>query len=128
MSAGLPGCGLGGLFFVLCALLGPARELVRTVQGRSSAEAWAQTMRQFAIALTMVVAFDLTRRALGGDVLYLRTVVFTAGVLVVVLATAKALDLAASFSRRRRARAAAAGAPARSRYFPESQLAPDPEG
>jgi hypothetical protein len=128
MSAGLPGCGLGGLFFVVCALLAPIGELVRTVQGRSSAEAWAQTLRQFGLALAMVVAFDLTRRALGGDQLYLRTVALTAGVLLVVLAAAKAADLAASFSRRRRARAAAAGARARSRYFPESKLAPDPEG
>ena len=128
MSAGLPGCGLGGLFFVICALLAPVRELVRTVQGRSSAEAWAQTMRQFGIALAMVVAFDLTRRAVGGDVLYLRTVAITAGVLVAVLVAAKALDVAASLSRRRRARAAAADARARSRYFPDSRLAPDPEG
>jgi hypothetical protein len=95
MSAGLPGCGLGGLFFVVCALLAPVREVVRTAQGRSSAQDWAQTMRQFGLALAMVVAFDLVRRALGGDLLYLRTVAFTAGVLVAVLLAAKALDVAA---------------------------------
>jgi hypothetical protein len=87
-------------------------------------------MRQFGLALAMVVAFDLTRRALGGDVLYLRTVAITAAVLVAVLAAAKALELASLSrrTRRRRARAAAAGAPARSRYYPPAQLAPDSEG
>jgi ABC-type transport system involved in cytochrome c biogenesis permease subunit len=130
MSAGLPGCGLGGLFFVICALLAPVRELVRTVQGCSSAAQWAETMRQFGLALAMVVAFGLTWRALGGDVLYLRTVAITTGVLVAVLAAAKVLDLAASLSRRRR-RARAAATPrarGRSRYLPETPLAPDPEG
>jgi len=131
MSAGLPGCGLGGLFFVICALLGPVRELGRTVRGRSSAADWAQTMRQFGLALAMVVAFDLTRRALGGDVLYFRTVAVTAGVLVAVLVAAKGLDVAASLSRRRQRRRAPSASPSgleRSRYYPQAQLASDPEG
>lgn len=55
MSAGMPGLGLGGLFFVLSALFAPFVELGRTAQGRSSAAAWRQVGRQFAMALTMVL-------------------------------------------------------------------------
>jgi hypothetical protein len=55
MSAGMPGLGLGGLFFVLSALFAPVVELRRTAQGRSSAAAWRQVGRQFAIAITMVL-------------------------------------------------------------------------
>ena len=54
MSAGLPGLGLGGLFFVLSALFAPVVELRRTAQGRSSAAAWRQVGRQFALAAAMV--------------------------------------------------------------------------
>jgi hypothetical protein len=55
MSAGMPGLGLGGLFFVLSALFAPLVELRRTAQGRSSVAAWRQVGRQFAIAATMVL-------------------------------------------------------------------------
>ena len=85
MSAGLPGLGLGGLFFVICALLAPFAELVRTLRGRSSAARWAETLRQFGLAVAMVGAFDLARRAIGSDALSLRTVAITAAILVAVL-------------------------------------------
>ena len=55
MSAGMPGLGLGGLFFVLSALFAPVVELRRTAQGRSSGAAWRQVGRQFAIAVAMVL-------------------------------------------------------------------------
>ena len=42
MSAGLPGLGLGGLFFILSALLAPLLELGRPVRGRSS-RAWRRS-------------------------------------------------------------------------------------
>jgi len=64
MSAGLPGFGLGGIFFILCALvLGPAVEIVRTMRGQSDLAAWRAVGRQFAMALSMVVMIDLTLRA-----------------------------------------------------------------
>jgi hypothetical protein len=50
----MPGLGLGGLFFVLSALVAPVVELRRTVRGRSSAAAWRQVGRQFAVAVVMV--------------------------------------------------------------------------
>src|SRR5690349_13095206 len=54
MSAGMPGLGLGGLFFVLSALFAPGVELRRTAQGQSSAAAWRQVGRQSAVAVVMV--------------------------------------------------------------------------
>jgi hypothetical protein len=85
MSAGLPGLGLGGLFFVLSALLAPLPELRRTVAGRSSAAAWRQVGRQFAIALAMVavVAWMVPLKPIG----------ITTALLVVILLAAKAAQL-----------------------------------
>jgi hypothetical protein len=62
MSAGLPGLGLGGVFFILSALIAPAVEVVRWTRGQSSAETRRTVARQFALALVMVVAVDLTLR------------------------------------------------------------------
>ena len=62
MSAGLPGLGLGGLFFVLSALVAPLFELVRLARGTSSPARRSQVARQFAMALAMIVAVDLTLR------------------------------------------------------------------
>jgi hypothetical protein len=110
MSAGLPGLGLGGLFFLLSALVAPVVELARTIRGESSAAAWRGVGRQFAIAVTMIVAVDLALRmvllltALAGasdtppdpglTVLPLAPIGITMGLLVAVLAAAKALQLA----------------------------------
>jgi hypothetical protein len=109
MSAGLPGLGLGGLFFVLSALLGPFVELIRTARGRSSVAAWRAVGRQFALALTMVAAVELTLRLLyaladaiglveplsdrSPTVLALRPIGITLGLLVCVIAAAKAMQL-----------------------------------
>src|SRR4051794_26921578 len=62
MSAGLPGLGLGGLFFIFSALLAPFPELWRTLRGRSDRTAWRAIGRQLAQALAMVAAIDLTLR------------------------------------------------------------------
>jgi hypothetical protein len=134
MSAGLPGLGLGGLFFVICALLAPFVELARTLRGRSSAAAWAQTMRQFSLALAMVVAFELVRRAIavvtaGAGAFDVRTIGVTVGVLAAVLLLAKVAELVAVSRRRRTARAASRRARALGRYSPAApRLAPDSEG
>lgn len=109
MSAGLPGLGLGGLFFILSALLAPVVELVRTARGQSSAAAWRGVARQFAIAATMIVAVDLALRAVLGlaslaglaeapdaglTVLPLAPIGITMALLAAVLAGAKGLQLA----------------------------------
>jgi hypothetical protein len=112
VSAGLPGLGLGGLFFVLSALLAPFVELIRTTRGRSSVAAWRAVGRQFALALTMVAAVELTLRLLyaladatglagplsdqSPTVLALRPIGITLGLLASVLAAAKAMHLIAT--------------------------------
>lgn len=114
MSAGLPGLGLGGLFFVISALLAPLFELGRTIAGRSSAGAWRQVWRQFAIATCMVVAVDMALRGVlalawlagaapapsgfGLTVLPLAPIGITAALMVSVLVGAKSLQLALRLS------------------------------
>src|ERR671919_1210188 len=116
MSAGLPGLGLGGLFFVLSALLAPFVELIRTARGRSSVAAWRSVGRQFALALSMVPAVVLTfgllyalvdATGLAGPlsdrsptVLALRPIGITLGLLACVLAAAKAMQLVATIRTR----------------------------
>jgi len=55
-NAGLPGTGLGGLFYILLAFWMPVAELHRTLQGRSSRARWRQVGAQFAIACGIVAA------------------------------------------------------------------------
>jgi hypothetical protein len=118
VSAGLPGLGLGGLFFVLLALLAPFVELIRTMRGRSSVAAWRAVGRQLALALTMIAAVELTLRVLyaladatglagplsdrSPTVVALRPIGITLGLLVCVLAGAKAMQLIATIRTRGR--------------------------
>jgi hypothetical protein len=71
MTAGLPGTGLGGLLYVVLALLMPLRELYLTARSRSSRERWALVARQAAMALAIVVVLVTTataaRRLLEAD-------------------------------------------------------------
>jgi hypothetical protein len=59
MSAGLPGFGLGGIFFILSALLAPVFELPRTLRGRSSRARWGRIAGHMALALAMIVALEV---------------------------------------------------------------------
>lgn len=110
MSAGLPGLGLGGLFFIISALLAPLFELGRTLQGRSSRAAWRGVGRQFAQAAAMVVTVDLALRGLylflgatglaeapaadEATALPLVAIGITGGLMFAVVVLAKAADLA----------------------------------
>jgi hypothetical protein len=110
MSAGLPGLGLGGLFFIISALIAPFIEVGRIAIGRRREVDWPGVWRQFAQALTMIAAVDLTLRAIYGfsrlmglgdtprldviTVIPLIPVAITACLLAAVLLTAKAVDLA----------------------------------
>lgn len=109
MSAGLPGLGLGGIFFILSALIAPLGELVRTARGRSSVARWVQVGRQFGLAVAMIAAVDATLRLVyllalavgvgsprtpeGLTALPLLPVLVTISVLMAVLAGAKGLEL-----------------------------------
>lgn len=68
-SAGLPGTGIGGLFYILLALTMPFFEFYQTIHGRGSLERWKLVLRQFAIALLILVgvegAFFLTFKLFG---------------------------------------------------------------
>jgi hypothetical protein len=110
VSAGLPGIGLGGLFFIVSALLAPVLELWRTLRGRSSPAAWRAVGRQFAQAVAMIVAIDVALRltflclegtglgdmpsADGATVLPLAPIAVTTAILATVLIAAKLIDLA----------------------------------
>jgi hypothetical protein len=60
MHVGLPGTGIGGLFYLLCALLMPCHELVRTLRGQSSWARWRLVGRQFGLALGIGVGLWCT--------------------------------------------------------------------
>jgi hypothetical protein len=110
MSAGLPGLGLGGLFFIFSALLAPFRALWRTLRGRSRPGEWAMVGRQFAQAVVMVAAIDLSLRlayigiaaaglgnapsAVSATVIPLTLIGITSALLLSVLVGAKFAQLA----------------------------------
>ncbi len=54
MNVGLPGTGIGGLFYLITAFLMPVVELVRTMQGRSSWQRWSIVGRQTGLASGVV--------------------------------------------------------------------------
>lgn len=115
MAAGLPGTGIGGMFFVLSAYFMLVVEIHRTLRGRSSLARWRIVLRNVAIASAMVAAVTaaiwLAHRALypappasaGGkgasgtarDLLPFSPVLVTTAVLAAVLAAAYVLRLVA---------------------------------
>ena len=51
MNVGLPGTGLGGLFYLLAALLMPIVELIRTIRsGKANRRRWRMAVSQAALA------------------------------------------------------------------------------
>jgi hypothetical protein len=60
MTAGLPGAGIGGTFYLISALLMPVRELYRLLSGDRSAERWRLVARQTAIAAGIFAGLWLT--------------------------------------------------------------------
>ena len=110
MSAGLPGVALGGLFYLLSALLGPLVELRRASQGRSTPASRRLVARHFAFAAAMLAALDLAREVMAllggrpGGIPVAGALVGLALLATVLLAT-KAVELVvAARARRRRAR------------------------
>lgn len=62
-NAGLPGTGLGGLFYLLLAFWMPLAELPRTLRGQSSRARWQRIGTQFALACGIVAAVSSTAAA-----------------------------------------------------------------
>ena len=118
MSVGLPGFGLGGIFFIISALLGPLVEGVRHIRGESRPGAWREVIRSFAIALLMIVTIEATLIGLvslaslvgvagaeGGPAFVLPPLgaaAVTAAILAGLLLTSKALQIVLGFTDRRR--------------------------
>ena len=63
MTAGLPGVGIGGLFYLASALLMPFRSLVATLTGREAR--WPVALRQALIALATIAATWATLHVVG---------------------------------------------------------------
>ncbi|AHY47606.1 Hypothetical Protein RradSPS_2323 [Rubrobacter radiotolerans] len=77
MHAGIPGIGLGGLFFVLSTFVMLAVEVVRTLQGRSSLARWRRVGFQFSIASGIVLVTAIMLWVL--DLLLLGTIFSSVG-------------------------------------------------
>jgi hypothetical protein len=58
VTAGLPGIGIGGLFFLLSAIFMPVAEVYRTARGRSNAGQWKLVARQFVMAWVIIFAVE----------------------------------------------------------------------
>jgi hypothetical protein len=64
MFAGLPGIGVGTLFYVLMALWMPLREIPRVLQGRSSLAAWKLIVQQMFYASGIVVTVMVAEKVM----------------------------------------------------------------
>lgn len=65
MTAGLPGVGIGGIFYLASALLMPVHSLVATLTGRRHEARWALALRQSGLALAILGALWATGWAIG---------------------------------------------------------------
>lgn len=64
MFAGLPGFGVGTLFYIVVAFWMPFRELARVVQGTSSLARWRLILQQLFYASGIVVTIMIAERVL----------------------------------------------------------------
>lgn len=60
MTPGIPGTGIGGLFYILSALFMPLVEISNRIRFRDRATPWRQITTQFAIASGILVALAVT--------------------------------------------------------------------
>jgi hypothetical protein len=65
MFAGLPGIGVGTLFYVLSALWMPLREFGPLVKGESSIERWRLIAVQFSFAISIIASVAVADRLLA---------------------------------------------------------------
>ena len=65
MFAGLPGIGVGTLFYVLAALWMPIKELGRLMRGDVSAARWRLVLVQLSFALSIIASVALADRILA---------------------------------------------------------------
>jgi hypothetical protein len=90
MMAGLPGTGIGGLFYLLAALCLPLRFAWLRARGQRDRHHRVFVIRQLAMSMSMLAAVWLTGALLGlwrplPKVLTVAPIVVTAGTLVAIL-------------------------------------------
>jgi hypothetical protein len=108
MTAGLPGFGLGGVFFIISALLAPFGELINSARGRSSRARWVSVGRQLLMAVAMISALEFVGLVSGAGPVQglssfsLLPLAATAALLAFVLVTAKLVQLCCGGARRGR--------------------------
>jgi hypothetical protein len=71
MTVGLPGVGIGGIFYLVSALLMPVRALVAMLRGRAHEARWPMALRQAALAGGILGALWLTGLGLGWVIAHL---------------------------------------------------------
>src|SRR5690242_4513114 len=64
MFAGLPGVGVGTLFYILIAFWMPVREIPRVINGTSTIENWKLIFRQLFYAVGIIVTVMFGERVL----------------------------------------------------------------
>lgn len=65
MNIGLPGTGIGGLFYLLSVLVMLIWEILLTIRSRSSLKRWALVSKQVSHAVGIILAIGLTGFLLG---------------------------------------------------------------
>lgn len=65
MTAGIPGTGIGGIFYLISAFVMPLFEIYKTVCGRSSVSRWLLIARQLAMALFIIAGMWLLGLGFG---------------------------------------------------------------
>jgi hypothetical protein len=65
MTVGMPGSGIGGLFYLLCALMMPLCEMWRTLRGRGTWAGWRAAVFQAGLALMILAVLWATAWGLG---------------------------------------------------------------
>jgi hypothetical protein len=68
MTAGLPGVGIGGIFYLASALLMPVRSAIATLQGRGHEARWALALRQSGLAAIILGAIWATGWLIGWSI------------------------------------------------------------
>jgi hypothetical protein len=65
MTVGLPGTGIGGFFYILCALWMPFHELYRKLRRPDEPRRWRLAFTQFSIAASILATLSLIGWVLG---------------------------------------------------------------
>jgi hypothetical protein len=65
MTVGLPGVGIGGIFYLASAIMMPVRSFLATVTGRAHEARWRVALHQAGIAVGILLALWATGLALG---------------------------------------------------------------